>query len=187
MSFSTTYTKKQPTRRKIPDSDKQAQHALQGKINRAAGRAFEERIDLTFEFLKKKGKAMIDKTPEPTKIIQKLEGGRFVGVYTKKGQPDYKGILPGGKTVIFEAKFTSTDRLQQSAVTEGQFDYLTKASELGALCYIIGGFRSGNVYKIPWRVWCTMKDRFGRKYVTEDDLEEYIVSNTRAGLLVLVE
>lgn len=172
--------------RKIPDKDKQARNSIQGRINRAAGRAFEERIDLTFEFYRKRGVALIDKTPEPTKIIKKEEGGKFLGVYTKKGQPDYKGILPGGKAVIFEAKFTATDKLHYSMVTDAQIEYMAQATALGAECYILGGFRTGDVYKIPWRVWATMKDRFGRKYVTEDDVEEFKISQSRSGLLVIL-
>lgn len=168
-----------------PRRSNPARNSVQGKINRAAGRAFEDRIDLTFEYYKKRGFALVDKTPEPFRVIRREDGGKFLGVYTKQAQPDYKGIMNGGRTVIFEAKFTSTDRLQSTAVTEAQWEYLTRATELGAWCYILGGFRSGNAYKIPWHVWRGMKDRFGRKYVTEADLEEFKINISSTGLLMI--
>ena len=172
-------------KQKLPRRSNPERNSVQGKINRAAGRAFEDRIDLTFEYYKKRGYALIDKTPEPTRIIRKMEGGQFIGVYSHKGQPDYKGTIKGGRTVIFEAKFTATDRLQASAVTETQWEYLTKASELGAWCYILGGFRTGGVYKIPWYVWKGMKEKYGRKYVTEADLEPFRVNISSTGLLMI--
>lgn len=179
-------TKSKTINNHAPRRTNPARNSLQGKINRAAGRAFEERIDLTFEYYRKRGFALIDKTPEPTKILKKEEGGKFIGVYTKKAQPDYKGTVKGGRTVIFEAKFTSTDRLQATAVTDAQWEYMTIATELGAYCFVIAGFRSGNVYKIPWRIWSRMKDKYGRKYVREEDIEEYKINQTPTGLLMIL-
>lgn len=179
-------TKSKTINSHAPRRTNPARNSLQGRINRAAGRAFEERIDLTFEYYRKRGFALIDKTPEPTKILKKEEGGKFIGVYTKKAQPDYKGTVKGGRTVIFEAKFTSTDRLQATAVTDAQWEYMTIATELGAYCFVIAGFRSGNVYKIPWRIWSRMKDKYGRKYVREEDIEEYKINQTPTGLLMIL-
>ena len=129
---------------------------------------------------------MIDKTPEPVKIIQRLEGGRFKAVYDKKAQPDYKGTLKGGRSVMFEAKYTSSDRITADRVTEAQWKYLDQAAALGAWCYILAGFSSGNVYKIPWEVWAKMKDFFGRKYVTENDLKQYLVQPEHGSLLMIL-
>lgn len=166
--------------------DKQAKNSIQGRINRAAGRGFEERIDIAFDYYRKMGYALIDKTPEPMKVIKREDGGRFIGFFTKKAQPDYKGLVKGGKAVLFEAKFTSTDKMHSGALTDTQIKYLMEASNLGAQCFILVGFKTGNVYKIPWPVWFHMKERFGRKYVKEDDLEEYIVSQTKTGVLMIL-
>ena len=45
---------------------------LKGKQNRAEGKAFEDRLDEAFAYYAKTGYALIDKTPEPFKIIRRL-------------------------------------------------------------------------------------------------------------------
>ena len=142
-----------------------------GAVNKARGRRFEERLDLAFEYAKAKGYAYIEKTPEPLRPIKSFENGKFIAVYEHKAQPDYKGVLAGGKCVVIEAKFTSTDRIDQTRVTRNQAEQLERYSRLGAACYVITGFASGNVYLIRWETWQNMKDAFGHKYATEDDLK----------------
>lgn len=147
----------------------------QGKQNRAEGKAFEDRLDAAFAYYADNGYALIDKTPEPFKIIKRLEHLRFIGCFQKKAQPDYKGTVRGGRTVIFEAKFTTTDRITQDRVREQQWSYMEKASKLGARCYVIVGFQSGRAYKVPWAVWREMKEHLGHKYATEEELDYYRV------------
>ena len=53
----------------------------QGRKNRAEGKAFEDRLDATFAYYADKGYALIDKTPEPFKIIKRLEQMRFIGCF----------------------------------------------------------------------------------------------------------
>lgn len=142
-----------------------------GAANKARGRRFEERLGLAFEYAKAKGYAYIEKTPEPLRPIKSLENGKFIAVYEHKAQPDYKGALAGGKCVVIEAKFTSTDRIDQARVTRNQAEQLERYSRLGAACYVITGFASGNVYLVRWETWQNMKDAFGHKYATEDDLK----------------
>lgn len=167
--------------KKAPDPRRQQQ----GRENRAEGKEFERRIDEAFAYCRSRGSALIDKTPEPTKVIKRMEGGKFVAVIDKKAQPDYKGTIKGGRSVMYEAKFTSTDRLTADRVTDAQAEYLTQAETLGARCYILAGFRSGNVYKIPWREWKNMSAYFGRKYVKETDLQDYLVPEGNFGFLII--
>lgn len=157
-----------------------------GKANRAEGKAFEDKLDKAFAYYRARGSALIDKTPEPTKIIKRLDGGKFVAVIDRKAQPDYKGTLKGGRSVMFEAKYTTSDRITSDRVTESQWEYLNKASGIGAHCYILAGFKTGNVYKVPWEIWANMKDYFGRKYVTEPDLKQYFVPVDWNGLLEII-
>ena len=157
-----------------------------GRSNRAEGKAFEDKLDKAFAYYKAKGFAQIDKTPEPTKMVKRLENGKFIAVFDSKAQPDYKGTLKGGRSVMYEAKYTSSDRITDSRVTDAQRQYLTQASQLGAYCYILAGFSSGNVYKIPWEIWARMKDFYGRKYVTEEDLRQYQLKTAWNGLLMIV-
>lgn len=165
-----------------PDPKRQAI----GRKNREEGKEFERRIDEAFAYCRSRGSALVDKTPEPTKVIKRLEGGKFIAVIDKKAQPDYKGTIKGGRSVMFEAKFTTSDRITADRVTESQAEYLTKAEALGARCYILAGFSSGGVYRIPWKEWSNMQAYFGRKYVKETDLEDYRVMAGNFGFLVII-
>ena len=149
---------------------KDPKRQMLGKIAKARGKQFESRIDDSFAYYAQKGFAIIEKTPEPMHPTKNLGNGKFIAYYEKQAQPDYKGTIKGGRTVMFEAKFTAADRHQA----------------LGARCFVIAGFSSGMVYCVPWDIWKTMKDHFGRKYVTEADLEKYQVQTAWNGTLLLL-
>lgn len=168
---------------------KDPRRQLQGAVSKAQGKRFEDRLDKAFAYYQKNGFAIVEKTPEPMRPTQNLGNGKFVAFFEKKAQPDYKGTIKGGRTVMFEAKFTATGKLEQSRVLQGQAEYLDRHQALGARCYIIAGFASGAVYRFPWIVWRDMKRYFGRKYVTEADVEiaAYQVSVTQSGVLLLLD
>ena len=84
--------------------------------------------------------------------------GQFIAVYSKKAQPDYKGTLKGGRSIMFEAKYTDSDRITKDRVSKEQTDYMDSHHALGARCYVIIGFKSGEAYRIPWDVWQKMKE-----------------------------
>lgn len=170
-------TKKDPRRQMI------------GAVSKAKGKQFEDRLDKSFAYYKAHGFAIIEKTPEPMRPTKNLGNGKFEAFFEKKAQPDYKGTIKGGRTVMFEAKFTSTGKMEQSRVLQGQANYLDRHQELGARCYVIAGFSSGAVYRFPWNIWRNMKKHFGRKYVTEADVEiaAYLVPATRDGILLLLD
>ena len=157
-----------------------------GGIAKARGKQFESRIDDSFAYYAQKGFAIIEKTPEPMHPTKNLGNGKFIAYYEKQAQPDYKGTIKGGRTVMFEAKFTDADRMEQSRVLQSQQDYMDRHQALGARCFVIAGFSSGMVYCVPWDIWKTMKDHFGRKYVTEADLEKYQVQTAWNGTLLLL-
>lgn len=169
----------------LPSPNKEKQK--QGRKNRAEGQLFEAVLDRTFAYYSEKGYAKIDKTPEPFKIIKRLEHLRFIGCFQKKAQPDYKGTIKGGRSVIFEAKYTDSDRIQQDRVSDAQWSYMEQATELGARCFVLAGFKSGGIYRIPWPVWSDMKKKFGHKYVTEKDLSEYRISKSWNDMLLILE
>ena len=170
-------TKKDPRRQMI------------GAVSKAKGKQFEDRLDKSFAYYKAHGFAIIEKTPEPMRPTKNLGNGKFEAFFEKKAQPDYKGTIKGGRTVMFEAKFTSTGKMEQSRVLQGQASYLDRHQELGARCYVIAGFSSGAVYRFPWNIWRNMKKHFGRKYVTEADTEiaAYLVPAMRDGILLLLD
>lgn len=165
----------------------QTEEQRRGRRSRAKGKAFEEMLDRTFAYYSSKGFAKIDKTPEPMKVIRSMGQGRFLACYTKSAQPDYKGTIKGGRTVIFEAKFTEHDRLLQDAVSDEQAEYMEAEDRLGARCYVVCGFSTGNVYRVPWGVWCNMKRIYGHKYVTEEEIKQYQVSKSWNDVLLILD
>lgn len=96
-------------------------------------------------------------------------------IHTKKAEPDFKGVMLGGRAVMFEAKSTGTGRLNKDRVLPEQVKKLDSYTALGAHCFIVATFDGLRVYRIPWTVWRSMKQRYGRNYVTEADIKEYAV------------
>lgn len=170
----------------MSERQKDPKRQLIGAINKAKGKQFEQRLDASFVYYAQRGYAIIEKTPEPMRPTKSLGNGKFIAYFEKKAQPDYKGMLKGGRTVMYEAKFTATDRMEQSRVLQSQADYMEQQQALGARCFVVAGFSSGEVYSVPWEVWSHMKEHFGRKYVTEADLEPYRVYISRSGTLLLL-
>ena len=168
--------------KKAPDPKRQ----LQGKIAKAQGAQFEAQLQASFDWYAAQGLAAVEKNQEPLRVARNLGNGKFLAFYEKKAQPDYKGTVRGGRTVNLEAKSTATDRVTQNRVTEGQWDYLQDQQRLGALCYVIIGFSSGTVYRLPWSDWVNMKKLFGRKYVKEEDVQKYRVPEGPQGVLLLL-
>ena len=166
---------------------KDPRRQLLGAQAHAKGKWFENRLDRSFTYYRENAIAAVEKTPEPMKPIRSMGKGQFVAIYEKKAQPDYKGVMRGGQEVVMEAKYTDTDRIQQDRVGEVQSVYLNLHETLGAMCFIICGFSSGKVYRVPWRVWQTMKSRFGHKYVTETDIKRYEVQHTANGTLLILD
>lgn len=167
-------------------TDTKADYRRRGAVNKAMGKRFEQRLDAAFAYYESCGLAIIEKTPEPIRAYKDLKDGRFLAVYVKKAQPDYKGVIKGGRAVMIEAKYTLTDRLTQDRVTPGQAEYMTKNEALGARCYVVVGFVSGGVYRVPWAVWNSMKEHFDRKYVKEQDLQNYKVQTAPNGALLVL-
>ena len=70
--------------------------------------------------------AYIEKTPEPMKPLGKPNrSGQFLACYTKQGQPDFKGTITGGRSVVFEAKQTDTDRITYDRLTDKQIEVMS--------------------------------------------------------------
>lgn len=159
---------------------------FRGLQSRQKGALFEQRIEQSFEYYRLRGFAAVSKTPEPMKVIKRLENNQFIACFEKKSEPDYKGTKKGGRTLMFEAKYTSSDRILQSRVSPEQGKYLDEHEALGARCFVICGFDSGEVYLVPWADWKNLKALFGHKYATEQDLRKYKVATSWHGTLLLI-
>ena len=150
--------------------------AARGARSREMGRLFEEQIKVACEHYRAVNAADIEKTPEPTKQISKPDKyGRFTACYEKKAQPDFKGTLSGGRSVVFEAKSTGSGKIMQDAVTDEQRKSLDRHSRLGAAAFVLVSFGLAICYRIPWTVWRDMKEQFGRKYVTPEDIRKFAI------------
>lgn len=159
---------------------KNVKRQLQGKINHGLGKDFEERIEEICELYKFDKLAIIEKTPEPMRILKHIENGHFDAIFTKSAQPDFKGTLRGGRTVVFDAKFTESDRIQYQALSDHQRETLIAYDELGAMTFIVIGFADGSIYTVDIETWSNMKEIFGRKYIKQEELEKDFFKAKRA-------
>ena len=178
MSKSTTAAKKRaghadPT---ADEAIKKALRSQQARQRRMAGAAFEQMIDESLKFYALIGEAEIKKTPEPMKPIRPAgRNGQFIACYTKQAQPDYKGTLNGGRSVIFDAKHTDAEKIDYSRVTEEQYGELEAHYLMGAEVFILVSFGMTDFYRVPWEVWRKMQSIFGHKHMKKAECEPYRV------------
>lgn len=158
-----------------------------GAQNRAQGQSFEKLIIDSCELYKGRGAAFIEKTPEPMKILSVINRlkGIFKACFEKRAQPDFKGTLAGGRSICFEAKETSKERIQQSAVTPEQARDLDLHQQLDAECFVLVSLAMQNYYRVPWTIWRRMKSAFGHMYMNAEELEPYRVNFVGGYLLFL--
>lgn len=138
------------------------------------GRLFENLIDQGCIYYQHKGIAMIEKTPEPFRVKKINKDGSMIVYPIGKAQPDYKGTLADGRAMVFEAKRTTKDRIQQSVVTDHQAACLDMHADLGAIAGVCCMIKK-TVGFVPWTDWINMKNEYGRKYMTESELQAFRV------------
>ena len=155
----------------------------QNKVNNAQGHFFEDYIKAGCRFYALRERAEIDKTPEPFRVLEKSRDGIFRGRFTAHAQPDFQGTLAGGRSIVFEAKYTTTDRLKREILTDEQQKALESHRARGAVAGVCVGIKN-DFFFVPWTVWWDMKERFGRKYVTAADLEQWRVKFNGAVLFL---
>ena len=155
----------------------------QNTVNNAQGHAFESNIKAACQHYKAQRRARIDKIPEPFRVTKKHGEGLFTGRFTAAAEPDYQGTLAGGKSIVFEAKYTTTDRMNRNVLTQEQLDALEDHAGMGAVAAVCVGIRD-SFFFIPWSVWRDMKEVYGRKYVTAEDLRTYRVKFNGAVLFL---
>lgn len=171
-------------RKMIGKSNKNPNRQLAGRISHGIGQNFETRVEAVCEIYKNKKWAKIEKTPEPMKILKHMEDGRFEAVFTKAAQPDFKGTLKGGQTIVFDAKYTESDRIKYQVLSDFQRQTLLEYKELGAVAFVLVGFGNGAVYRIDIETWDGMKDNMGRKYIKQEELDNMnLEANTINGMI----
>lgn len=160
---------------------KSAAASLRGAQNRAEGALFEELIEKSCKYYADKGIAYIEKTPEPFKVTKALGKGQFQGHFTKQAQPDFKGtvciMVPGrcdyyGRSMVFDAKATSTDRIPTSVLSDEQRESLLLHKRLGALSGVLMSFSFQKFYCLPIDVFLKAKEYNGHLYWTAAEIEK---------------
>lgn len=181
-----------PTQITIPDETVHERFLLRaaaGRRSRQLGDIFEQWILRGCDWYWDKEIAYIEKTPEPMrpiKVYWDRRKGQFIAIYTKQAQPDFKGTLYDGSTIIFDAKSTSQDILQQSAVTDEQRKEFDRYEKMGARCYIMATLDFTDFYRIPWGDWKAAPEKLGRKHFKRGDLEPYRIQ-CRNGVILFLE
>lgn len=147
---------------------------IRGMRNNAQGHIFEEAVEKACQIYRRDGRAIIDKTPEPFRVLKKSADGVFTGRFTALAQPDFQGVLSGGQSIIFETKYTTADRMERRALTDKQMETLESHYRMGAVAMVVLGIGQ-RFYAITWHQWQEMKQLFGRQYITPDDIEQWRV------------
>ena len=161
--------------RENPIDEEKLKRQYKNRINNAQGQHFENEILAGCKMYEHHDIATIDKTPEPFKVTSKNHRtGEFTGRFSKHAQPDFQGTLYGGRSIVFEAKKTTKDRITRNVLTDTQMDVLEKHNRLGALCGVCICIQD-DFFFIPWNVWRDMKEMYGRQYLKPEDIEEYKV------------
>ena len=161
--------------------------SIRGMQSKRAGDSFEDTIAASLVWYEQHGEACIEKTPEPMKPLSRPDKyGRFKACYTKAGQPDFKGTIRGGRSVVFEAKHTDDDRIKYDRLTKEQVEKLDTHHNLGAVAFVLVSFGLEGFYRIPWKTWRDMKAIYGRKYITRQEAERFRVPYM-AGVIKLLE
>lgn len=155
-------------------AEKGFQRRYRSLQNNGFGKNFEKFIAMACDYYRTNEIADITKIDEPFRVMQLYKAGQFKGQFTANANPDFEGTLKGGRSICFEAKYTTTDRLKQDVVSDKQWEVLDLKHKLGGLVGVCGGIQN-KYYFIPWEVWINMKTLYGRKYVKPEDIEEYEV------------
>lgn len=177
---------KDPTPYEALKNIKNPKKQFKGYQARAVGLHFEDMIDAACRFYEEKKVAAIEKTPEPMRPIKSLGGGRFIAYFEKQAQPDYKGTLEDGRAIVFEAKHSGTEKIEQNRLSREQIERLQKHSELGAITFILVSINLQSFYRVPWTTWKNMKEIYGHKHMTLEELQPFKVK-TVGGIIRFLE
>lgn len=156
------------------ENNNNGEQILRNKVSSARGRAFESLLMRGCNYYRQRGTAIINKVNEPYIVTKKTTGNKFSGRFTGRAEPDFKGVLYGGRAVAFEAKSTQKSRIQRNAVTDVQMEWLREQKKFGALTFVAVNIRE-KFYTVPFDLWDNMKNIYGKKFLMPEDIAEYEV------------
>lgn len=155
------------------ENNNNGEQILRNKVSSARGRAFEGLLMRGCNYYRQNGVAIINKVNEPY-IVTKKNGNKFMGRFTGRAEPDFKGVLRGGRAVAFEAKSTQKSRIQRSALTDTQMEWLREQKKFGALTFVAVNIQE-KFYTVPFDLWDNMKLFYDKKFLMHDDIADYEV------------
>lgn len=155
-----------------------------GRSSLESGLLFEKQIETACQYYEESGKAFIAKIPEPFRVIKKLAAGRANVQFLRHADPDFMGAGRKGRCIVFEAKYTSKDKMQSKVLTGRQWSALEKYWQMKACTGVCCGIQD-KYYFVPWAVFRDMKNLYGRQYITQEDLTPYEVKHNGYAVLFL--
>lgn len=155
--------------------------ALTGSRSRASGEYFEGMISAACRFYEERGISVIEKTPEPMKVLKPYDRrrGQFICCFAKQAQPDFKGVLMDSTMVLFDAKHTDKEKIMRSVVTEEQEECFERYMKLGAMCFLVVSIGLDKFYRVPWVVFRDMKKIYGKKSMDINTWTKKILKHTK--------
>lgn len=160
--------------RKMTNSDIDIEQAQRNRVSSARGWAFESLLMRGCNYYRQRGTAIINKVNEPYKVLKKTSGNRFNGVFTGRAEPDFKGVLNGGRAIAFEAKSTQKSRIQRNALSDNQILWLREQFRMGAVAFVAVNIQE-KFYSVPFDVWDDMKLIYNKKFLMHNDIADYEV------------
>ena len=149
-----------------------AEVRARNKKVRIEGTKFEKMIQWACLAYRRDGIAEIAKIPEARRVVGRT-GNRsslMICANAGKAHPDFMGTLaPDGRSIVFEAKHTDKEKIQQNAVSEFQDELLTSHQRMGAACFVAVSFEFKEFFLIPYAFWTDMKAQVKRKYLLPTD------------------
>lgn len=98
------------------------------------------------------------------------ERGRFTACYTKKAQPDFKGVIWTGRAICFEAKATDEKSFSLKNISMEQSIYLERFGRCGGIAFVLISI-SGNVYILTAKRLIDMLNN-GKRSVSSKDFSK---------------
>ena len=131
------------------------------------GAKFEDKLTKQFEEYRKEKKAYIFKIPTEFVVLRK--GAKIISAYPKKQSPclDYIGILPNGKSIVFEAKTTkNTSSFPLKNIKPYQFELIKEINHYVDCVFFIIEFRELNeTYLVSGNAILDFKENNERKSI----------------------
>ena len=150
------------------------------------GSGFEEMINFTNEFLKKRGAAVIQKIPTPITPVEMSKDKRTItlGYFDKKSTVDYIGVA-AGIALAFDAKETTQKSLPLQNVHEHQIEFMRGFIKSGGVSFLIVNFREkGEIFILPFEVldkFYEESKKGGRKSIPYSAFERKYMAEIKMG------